>query len=168
MKKLLVLILSLIMALGLAACGGDGGDKSGGVDMSKYPADIDEWTAQNFNDYFTEAGVYTNEDWVYLDGHDIYAGTGVYECGGYMDDAGMIDLCVFIVDPDSKEVDMEAFLTTIKETKAFPEELNAIPLDHMVGNALFLYSYTADEEVYDAFEKAYNDLITALGATPEF
>ncbi len=168
MKKLLALILSLTMVLCLAACGG-GDDKSGEVDMSKYPADINEWTAQNFNDYFTEAGVYTNEDWVNFQDHaQYYSGTAIDEAGGYMDDAGMINIAVFIVDPDSIEADGEALLNYVKENKCLTEDFSAMPIDHMVGNALFWYSYTSDEEVYNAFEEAYNNLVEALGVTPEF
>ncbi len=169
MKKLLALILSLTMVLCLAACGEDGGAKE--VDMSKYPTDINEWTAQNFNDYFTDAGVYTNADWVYIQDHATYwagSGTPVDECGGYQDDTGMIGIAVFTIDPNSLEADAEAFLQSVKDTKTFPTDYGSFPVDHLVGNVIFWYSATADEDVYAAADKAYNDLIAALGVTPEF
>lgn len=169
MKKLLALILSLTMVLCLAACGEDGGAKE--VDMSKYPTDINEWTAQNFNDYFTDAGVYTNADWVYLQDHATYwagSGTAIDECGGYMDDAGMVNIAVFTIDPNSLEADATELINYLKENKCMPEDLMGFPVDHLVGNVIFWYGTTADEDVYAAFDKAYNDLIAALGVTPDF
>ena len=168
MKKLLALILSLTMVLCLAACG-EGGAKE--VDMSKYPTDINEWTAQNFNDYFTDAGVYTEADWVYLQDHATYwagSGTAVDECGGYMDKVGMVNIAVFTIDPNSLEADGTELINYIKENKSMPENLMGFPVDHLVGNVAFWYGATADEDVYAAFDKAYNDLIAALGVTPEF
>ena len=92
MKKFAAIILALVMALALVACGGgtntpsEGGETKG-ADLSKYPAKLSEWTAQQFNDYFTEEGVYTDESLVYIQDHaTYYTGYPIDECGGYMDD----------------------------------------------------------------------------------
>lgn len=175
MKKLLAMILALVMALSLAACStgssnpGTTGGEAGGIDMSKYPADINEWTAENFNDYFTESGVYTNESYVYYQDHaNYYSGTAIDDCGGYMDENGLYFTGVFIVDPDSAEADGNALLDYIRTNKTFTEELGSLPLDHLVGNAAFFYSFSTDEDFYNAFDAAYNQLIADLGATPDF
>lgn len=181
MKKVLALILVLVLALSLAACttgnnGENGGEtggttsgETGGMDMSKYPADINEWTAQNFNDYFKEVGVYTNDEYIYMQDHaTYYSGTAVDECGGYMDNEGLYFTGVFIVDPDSQEADGKAMLENLRSTKTFPEELGSIPVDHLVGNVVFFYSFSADEAFYNAFDAAYNQLIKDLGVTPDF
>lgn len=176
MKKILAVALALVMALSMAACNTGNnstpsttGGEASGIDMSKYPADINEWSAQNFNDYFTEAGVYTDASYIYLQDHaTYYTGTAIDECGGYMDDNSLYFTGVFIIDPDSTEADGNAMLDYVRTNKTFTEELGSIPVDHLVGNVAFLYSYSIDEDFYNAFDAAYNQLITDLGATPDF
>lgn len=169
MKKVLAIFLALVMLLGVSACG-DAGNVSGGgneIDMSAYPADLNEWSSQNFLDYFAEVGVFENEDWRYIQDHaTYYAGTPINECAGYMDDEAIIMIGIFTIDSDS--ADAEELLSYIKEHKATTDELGAFPIDHMVGNVLFWYSETLDEDVYNAMDEAYNGLVSAMGLTPEF
>ena len=76
--------------------------------MSKYPADINEWTGQNLVDYFEEA-------------------------------------------------------------VNFPDDCESWVQDHLVGNVAFSYGvYTANEDVYNQIEAAYDYLVTSLGATADF
>lgn len=172
MKKVLAMVLALMMVLAMTACNGGGADKTteaGGIDMSKYPAKLNEWSGQNFLDYFKEAGVFTNEEWTYVQDHATYwAGTAVDECAGYMDMDGLVMICVFIVDEDSTEADAKAFMDHVRTNKMFPEDLSSIPVDHMVENVIFWYSATVDEAVYNAMDAAYNNLIQAMGVTPDF
>lgn len=127
-------------------------------------------------DYFTEAGVFTNKDWVWVQSHEEYwANTPVYEASGYMDNEGTVTIMFFTFKNDLADVpegDVQKFIDGIKssEDHMFPEygEIVPMPIDHLIGNIAVNYSYTTDEAVYNAMDKAYNDLITALGVTPEF
>ena len=169
MKKLFALALTLIMVLSLAACSTAGnGGKTDGVDMSKYPADINSWTAQNFNDYYTDCGVYTDKQYVYVQEHEGYwTGTAFDEASGYMDDVGATSI-ICILDPDSTEGDASAVAEYIRTNKAFDEDFSSMPVDHLAGNVVFVYGISADEEFYSAMEKATQDLFTALKVTPDF
>lgn len=129
-----------------------------------------DWTSTDIVNYFTEAGVFTNEDWVYVQDHPTYyAGTAVHECAGYMDEEGLVMICVFNTDPNNGEtLDVDAFLQGVRDTHALPEDLSSLPVDHMVGDLIFFYRFTADETVYNAFDAAYEQLVAALGVTPDF
>lgn len=173
MKKLFALMLVFALALSLTACGGSTDNEANApavIDMSKYPADPYDWTSTDIVNYFTEAGVFTNEDWVYVQDHPTYyAGTAVHECVGYMDEEGLVMICVFNTDPNNGEtLDVDAFLQGVRDTHALPEDLSSLPMDHMVGDLIFFYSFTADETVYNAFDAAYEQLVAALGVTPDF
>lgn len=144
--------------------------------MSKYPSDINQWTAQNLVDYFTEAGVFTNKDWVWVQDHENYwANLPIYEASGYMDNEGLVAIMFFTFKNDLPDVpagDVEKFVKGIKSASnhMFPEygELTVMPVDHMIGNVALTYAYTTDEAVYNAMDKAYNELVKALGVTPDF
>lgn len=181
MKKILAIILATLMLSSFAACGNtteDGAknnsDSQDSVDMSNYPSDMNEWTSQNFVDYFTEAGVFTEgtgrETWI--QGHeDYWANTPVNECAGYWDDEGMILIMIFTFDesnPDTSEAAVTEFKDYIKENHTLTEEYGSYVIDHMIGDVAFSYSLTVDEEVYNAMDEAYQQLVDALGVTPDF
>jgi hypothetical protein len=172
MKKLIAMVLALIMMLSMAAC--TAGKTNETTDdqadiFSKYPADINEWTSENFNAYFKDMGVYTDDKWAYVQDHETYyAGTPVDTCSGYMDDTGLYFTAVFIVNPDSTEGDGKAMLEHIRTNKSFPEELNNLPVDHLAGNVAFFYSFSSDEEFYNKFDAAVKQLFEKLGVTPDF
>lgn len=184
MKKAVAILMAAVMLLGAAACGGNGdkgkvennnGNESK-VDMSKYPGDIKEWSGQNLIDYFTEAGIFTGTkegDETWLQDHETYwPGMPVDECAGYWtgDDSVMVMMLVLKDDlTDSSKEQYDEWISTIKDTKKLPGELNTIVVDHLVGNVAFSYSTTIlDEDAYNAMEKAYQDLVEALKVTPEF
>ena len=103
MKKLFALLLAMMMVLALAACSDPGSNPdpsnnnagtqesapAGGVDLSAYPAGLNDWTGQNFIDYFTAAGVFAEgpgrESWL-QDHVDYWPETPVSECSGYFQD----------------------------------------------------------------------------------
>lgn len=173
MKKFLAIVLALVMMLSMAACTADEvtestGDTQANI-LSKYPTDINDWTSENFNDYFKEVGVYTDDQWIYVQDHaTCYTGTAVDTCSGYMDDQGLYFTGVFIINPDSTEADGKAMLEHIRTNKTFPEELGNLPVDHLAGNVAFFYSFCTDEAFYNKFDAAVNQLFTDLGVTPDF
>ncbi len=168
------------MVMSMAACGTSGGTSaaaSGGSDgqnansdiLSQYPADLQEWTAENFNDYFKAIGLYSNEDYIYVQDHaTYYTGTCIDECGGYMDDEGLYFTGVFIVDENSTEGDGAALLSYVKENKTLDEEFGNMPVDHMCGHLLVLDSYSTDDEFYESFESAFKALVEATGGELDF
>ena len=198
MKKLLALILAMMMVLSLAACsdsgsgntgnpnsdpgtqestpsgGGESQDPSGGTDLSAYPAALNDWTGQNFIDYFTAAGVFTEgagrESWL-QDHIDYWPETPVSECAGYWDDDSLILIMIFLFDgslPDTTPEAASEMKNYIKENKMLPEEYASFPVDHLVGDVAFCYMLTTDDDVYNAMDAAYNDLVAAMGVTPDF
>ncbi len=168
MKKLTAIVLALVMVLALCACGTSNGGGDSDVDMSKYPTDLNSWTAQNFNDYYTACGVYTDSQYAYIQDHATYwVGTPVDEAGGYMDDVGATSI-ICLVDPDSTEGDANALLEYIRANKTLDEDLGSMAVDHLAGNVVFIYGISSDEDFYNAMEKATQDLFTALNVTPDF
>ncbi len=174
MKKALTLILCIVMILSLAACGttGESGEKKDTDNseiLSQFPTDLQEWTAQNFNDYFKAIGLYTKEDYIYVQDHaTYYVGTCIDECGGYMDDAGLYFTGVFIVDEDSTEGNAAELLSYVKENRTLTEEFGSMTIDHMCGHLLIMDSFTQDEDFYNSFESAIKDLVKALGAELDY
>lgn len=184
MKKTLAILLALVMALTLTACGGGNNDKSGnndasgssdGVDMSKYPSDINDWTGQNFIDYFTETGACTGgagfETW--MQPHEMYwDDSPVSECVGWWDDVG-VSVIITILKPDladSSQEQYDEWMAGFRENHAFPEEdYGGMPVDHMIGNVVFEYETSIlDDDIYEKMTTAYEDLVSALGVTPDF
>lgn len=190
MKKLVSILLAAVMLLSFAACSSSKGNdnneskpsessnaevKDLGIDMSKYPADINEWTSKNFVDYFTEAGVFKNGDGVetWTQDHATYwAGTPVDEAVGCWDDAETFSIMVCILNTknsDSTDEMLNEWLTSIKESKKAPGEYSMLTIDHLVGNVAFQFETTiADDAVYNSMLDAYNYLVKSLGVTPEF
>ena len=181
MKKVFSLMLALVMVLTLAACGGSGNnnDSSGGngsldIDMSKYPSAIEDWTGQNFIDYFTEAGACTGgagfETW--MQPHEMYWDNApVSECVGWWDDEGT-SVIITILKPDladSSQEQYDEWMTGFRENKAFPEDFMGMPVDHMIGNVVFEYETSIlDDGIYEKMNAAYENLASALGVTPDF
>ena len=91
MKKIMKVVLATFLLVCFAGCnkesdGKNDDENSTDVDMSKYPAEISEWSGQNFVDYFTEAGVFSNdngyETWI-QDHTSYWPDTPVNECAGW-------------------------------------------------------------------------------------
>lgn len=173
MKKLITLMLSLLLVLSLVACSTPSDDKKAegdaAIDMSQYPADPYEWSGEDLVRYFKEAGVFTKEEYIFIQDHPTYyAGTAVNEAVSYMDDDGLIMICIFNTDPANGDADVDAFLAELRESHTMPEDLSSLPMDHMIGDLIFFYSYTADEEVYNAFDAACQQLAKDLGVEMDF
>lgn len=176
MKKVFSTLLALALVLSLAACGGSNGGSGGksDVDMSAYPADLGDWTGQNFIDYFTEAGAFTEADggnsWL-QDHADYWPGTPVTECAGWWDDMNNM-VTILLLSPDNADSGQEQYdewMTAIRDTKALPGDYAALTVDHLIGNVAIQYETTVmDDEIYEKMNAAYQDLVKALGATPEF
>ena len=185
MKKVLAILVAAVMLLTLAACGGEtnndavGGSPSGeestnGVDMSKYPSDLNDWSGQDFIDYFKEVGVFTDgngfETW--LQDHATYwPGTPVNECAGWWNDEGTIMVTIILLsadNADTSEEQLEEWKTSIKENHALPGEYASLPVDSLIGNVAFTFEETIlDDAVYEEFTKAYEELLAAMNVTPE-
>lgn len=185
MKKVLAIVLAAIMVMALAACsantGKDEKDTSNdtiNVDMSKYPADFKDWTAQNVVDYFNEAVNFPSDCETWVQSHaEYWANYPVYEVSGVWNADGADDVMVLftIFNPDSPDTtpeEVEAIQKIIREDKNHDyttDEIFLGPQDHMIGHVAFSYgSSTFNEEVCNEVEAAYNDLVEAMGVTPDF
>lgn len=174
MKKIIAMILALMLALSLAACGEtnntDGDPDSAGntVSLEGYPTDINEWTTDDFVNYFTEAGVFTDSEALYISGTDVWAGTALSGNVFYADSTGLCSINIYLFDEDNPAADVPAFLSYVRENHTFDESLYLQPVDHLVGTVAFTYSPTTDEEIFEAMDAAYNALVEGLGVTPDF
>ncbi len=183
MKKFFAVLLVLVMVFTLAACGESGGSESegstesSGVDMSAYPADVNEWTGQNYIDYFKAVGLFTDdnahETWL-QDHANYWPETPVSECAGWWDNEG-IEGCmmILILDPglaDSSQEDFDAWMTSIRDDKNLPGDYSSLGVvDHLIGNVAFSYSaMTLDDECLAACDAAFDQFVADTGATPEF
>lgn len=193
MKKVLAIVLAAIMVISFTACGANKGndDKKTdspssstptndkiNVDMSKFPADFNDWTAQNVLDYFTETVNFPSdcETWV-QDHAEYWAGMPIYEVAGIWNANGADDIIVMFTtfnpdSPDTTPEEVEAVQKIIREDKNHDyttEEIFLGPQDHMIGHVAFSYGVTTtNEEVYNEVEAAYNQLVKVMGVTPDF
>lgn len=171
MKKLFAIVLAVIMIMTMVACTNQPKEtepQDTGLDLSAFPADLKDWSAEDYNKYFIQAGVF-KEDIAYIQDHENYwINTPVYEGCGAMDEIGDVMVFIFTFDPEAKDADVPAFMEELRKTKTFPEDLNSMPMDHMAANACFLFQFSQSDEVYEAAEKAFNDLMTAMKVTPDF
>lgn len=186
MKKIAAIFFACLMLITFVACGTQNGENSGktpeskdgatlDIDMSKYPADINDWTGKNFTDYFTEAGVFYdgNGAEIWFQNHaDYYPETPVDECVGWWTDDGTASVMVILMKKelaDSNEEQYNEWMTSFKTSKAAPGDYNLMTVDHLVGNVAFEYEKTIlDDTVYNKMEAAYQNLLSALNVTPEF
>lgn len=189
MKKVLAIALAVLMVLSLAACGkktnnnesnpsesanANADVKGLAIDMSKYPAKLEEWTGQNLIDYFKEAGVFKDGDGfeTWAQEHAMYwDNTPINECVGCWDDTSVsIMIAVLSADnADTSEEQLNEWVANIKEKKALPGDYSTFTVDHFVGNIIFSYEATVlDEDIYNKMNDAYNYLVKSMGVTPEF
>ena len=184
MKKFLAVLLMAVMVFTFCACGGgtsgsEGSSETSGVDMSAFPSDVNEWTGQNFIDYFKAQGLFIEEGSyeTWLQNHTEYwAGTPVSECAGWWDandetgDHGYV--MILIASPDLADSSQEAYdewMNYIRENKKLTDEYTALKVDHLVGNAAFCYSELVfNDDELAKIEAAYEQFISDTGATAEF
>lgn len=147
------------------------------VDMTKYPSDINEWTAKNFVDYFNEAVNFPKDCETWVQDHATYwAGQPIYEASGIWNTEGACDVAImiFVCKPDSPDTtpekveELKQAVRDAEDHMYVTEELMLGLIDHMVGNVMFTYSQTPNEEVLAEIDAAYNNLVKALGVTPDF
>ena len=177
MKRLLSLVLATMIALSLAACG-DPNSSNGDVndvDLSAYPADINDWTARQLLDYFKEAvpALSSCEDW--FQPHVPYwAGMPIEECAGTWNDDGSIQIecrTFGAGNPDTTPEEVETWKQTFRDDPNHGYVTDDILLtanSHMAGNVVINYERTTDDDVYYALEAAWDYLVAALGLTPDF
>ena len=179
MKKFLAILLAGLLVLCLAACGGNENEGPQEVDMSAFPADVNEWTGQNYIDYFKAQGLFIEkgsyETWLQNHAED-WPGTPVSECAGWWDandetgDHGYV--MILIASPDLADSSQEAYdewMSYIRENKALTEEYTALGIDHLVGNAAFAYSeLTLNDDEVAKIEAAYEQFIRDTGAAADF
>jgi predicted small secreted protein len=180
MKKFLAIISIMILTCALTACGSSTGEDAGitvkDVDISAYPADINEWTAQNIIDYFSEAVEFPKDCETWVQDHETYySGLPINECAGCWDEAGNVTIMFFTFSgdnpdttPEAVESMKQAIIDSPTHTYTEDEDLYLPAFDHMVGNIGFSYNETVDEDVYNAVDSAYNQLIEKMGVTPDF
>lgn len=175
MKKVLALVLAFVMLFALAACGGTAdkgqGDEKGDIDMSKYPADINAWSGQNFVDYFTEAGVFDEsrpESEIWTQPHQMYwDATPVSEAVGFWDNDNSIIIYILKEElADSDKATYDEWMGLFKQKKAPKDYM--IEVSHIVGNVAFEYETSVtDDALYEKMDAAYKYLVEKLGVTPE-
>jgi predicted small lipoprotein YifL len=179
MKKIISLLMAAALVLSLAACGGSTTktaedtpeeDTSSTVDLSAYPDSLDEWTSQNFIDYFQSYGLFTDGDGfeTWTQDHATYwPGTPVDECVGWWndDDTVMVMICMLSADSaDTDEDQLNEWLTSAQEDNTFPGEYATVPVDYVVGHVTFTFESTIlDDDIYTAFSEAYENLVSSVG-----
>ena len=202
MKKVLALLLVLAMMLSFAACTetNDGNDKNTGdgtnapvntgdnggenkgdgnaAGIEGYPADFNEWTAEDVLNYFVEKVNFPSDTETWVQNHEEYwANYPVWEVSGAWNANGaddfMVMFTVFNPDaPDTTSDEVEAVKQAIKDDPTHNYTTDEIFLgvqDHMIGNVAFSYGlYILDENLYNEMEAAYNELVAAMGLTPDF
>ena len=171
MKRITAMALALLLALALCACGGRGGNETEekGADLKSYPARLREWTAQDFLDYFTAEGVFTDEKLAFVQSHDTYFdGLPIGECAAYMGGEGQYTAAVFTAAPEG--ADAEALLAAVRSTRTLPEELGlpGVTADHLADGVIFWYGQSEDEAFRSAMEEACQRLFADLGVQPDF
>jgi predicted small lipoprotein YifL len=183
MKKVISLLMAAVLVLSLAACGGSTTnstedsaadsaveDTSATVDLSAYPDSLDEWTGQNFIDYFQSAGLFTDGDGfeTWTQDHATYwPGTPVDECVGWWndDDTVMVMICILNADnADTDQDQVDEWLTSAQEDNTFPGDYATVPVDYVVGHVTFTFETTIlDDDIYNAFSEAYQTLVSSVG-----
>ena len=186
MKKLLALTLAAVMTFSLVGCGsssenseskdsagsGNASSESSSLkdaDLANYPENFDEWTGQDILDYFTEIGVFTNEEWAYLQTGEETAGTGFAECASYMSmDDDSVYICIFYFDPNASDASLgEEHKQSIIDNGCLSGELSDFVVDHLVGNFAFSYSLCEDDGTYDLMDEGFEKLCDDMNLTPE-
>ena len=147
----------------------------GGNEDANTPAEGgDLWTAQGLLKHFQDTGLFVEgngfESWV-QDHANYWSGTPVNECAGYWDDEGMVLVMFFEMSDsldDCSQEEYDNWMNSVTADHAFPGEMSAYILDHMVGNIIVSYSMTADEDFYSKMDAAWNDLVASSGLEQAF
>ena len=170
MKKVVLAVLLLALGFSMVACAnGKSTIQLKEPDLSKYPEQLHDWSAEQLRDYFVEAGIFTNEWYTMLQDHESsYQGLPISGNTGYADKEWNYYAVIFTMMKDDSEGSVEDYLNNIRENRAFPYEMGGLPVDHLADNVIFSYSWSEDQSFKDAMEAAYNRLITELGITPDF
>ena len=167
MKKLVKLAaVVLAVCTVLMVFTGCGAKKEAKVDLSKYPKDINAWTAADLKDYLVNAGIIDEEKqgFIFMDvSQNELEAMGIDSGFLYIDTtaASVMDT-VFFYDP-AKEGNSEKIAAAASE-KVFSIEGQVVSeLDCVLGGFLFSYSQGTDEDHIAAFTKALKDIEEGLG-----
>lgn len=164
MKKTLALILVFVLALCAIACGSEtktGEQTNDGIDWTKYPEKLEDWTIAELKTYLRAAGVIVDGDSnmyaLDMSANELEA-TGVTAGHIYtnMTDGSIMDIFM--------EVRLESLLEELKSAHT----VAGIPMDTLLGNFAFSYTGGYNEEHIAAFKKAIEDLGAHYGVTPDF
>ena len=179
MKKLIIILFITVLAFAFSACGDpkDPEDTAPETDMDQYPAEIIDWTSENFMEYFKAQGILPIDEGYGpgVGSHaDYWGGTPVKESISWsFTDDGLDNLYVLILDPDLGDVSDEEssyWVNFIKTERGLPYEAAILgKVDHMVGNVIFLYSSLCeDPDIIAKEEAAYDKFLKDTGYTAEF
>lgn len=169
MKKLLKGLLALVFACTLVGCNGNGG-KETTIDMSSFPENFEDWTAQDVVDYMIAKDVFTVEDYAYVQVRNDEINPcpdSLTEMGSYMDNEGLITSIIYYWDVEESEL-----INTEYENAKANKEVNLVytqwnesmtyPVAHMIGQIGF-FDASADLEHAEKFEQAIQDLASDVG-----
>lgn len=167
MKKVIAILITLVMVLTVAGCTGG---KPGNTDDSNLPSDFSTWTEVEMVNYLKAEGVFTHEDWLYVE-DESYLPVGITKMISYIDDYGDADIMILWLKADNSIARTEEIYNEIKTTHNYimTEAGNApCPFNAMFGRFAILYSFSLDTELVEKCEAALDKLTSEYGVTPEF
>lgn len=167
MKKAIAILITLVMVLTTAGCTGG---KPGNTGDSKFPSDFSTWTDVEMVNYLKDEGVFTHEDWLYIDDEG-NTPVGITKLISYIDDYGDADIMILWLKTDSSTARTEEIYNEIKTTHNYimTEADNVpCPFNALFGRFAILYSFSLDTELVEKCEAALDKLTSEYGVTPDF
>ena len=166
MKKTILKVLALVMvcvfALGAVACGSAAKKDESGVDWSKYPAKLEDWSMANLKDYLRAVGIIDDSNDKIM---------GIDMSANELEATGVTAGFIYTNTTDGSVVDMFMEVRTEELVNGLKNDhtiAGAIPMDAALGNFGFSYSGGYDEKHIPALKKAIEDLGAHYKVTPEF
>ncbi|MCH5324887.1 MAG: hypothetical protein J1E39_06685 [Eubacterium sp.] len=134
-------------------------------------SEFDSWTDADIVNYLKAEGVFTNDDWLFIQTEGVEAPTGVSKVISYMDDYYDAYILIFWLDPNSPTARTEEIYNEIKTTQSyimteagnFPQ-----PFNTLIGRFAIFYSWSFDADLVDKTTAALEKLETEYGVKPDF